>query len=62
MPLGVHAAAGGGVVDAAVIDRDLSFFEFGIDFDEAFAKAHVTPRIVLLRLDGGGDDGFDAHD
>ena len=51
-----------GVVDAAVIDGELSLFQLAVDIDKAFAEADVMPCIILLSLHSGGNDGFHAHD
>ena len=49
-----------GFVKPTVIDGELSLPRLSIDFDEAFAKADIAPRVILLRLHGRCNDRIDA--
>lgn len=49
-----------GFVKPAIIDGELTLPRLGIDFDEAFAKADIAPRVIPLRLHGRCNNRVDA--
>jgi len=50
-----------GVVDAAVIDRQSAITVIGINLNEAFPEPNVAPAVILLGLDGRGNDRINAN-
>ena len=47
-------------MDAAVIDGQFAVAVLAVDLDEAVAESEIAPGIVLLCLDGGGDNRIDS--
>jgi multidrug transporter EmrE-like cation transporter len=49
-----------GVMKTTVVDTKPPRFQFGVDFNEAFAETDVAPGVILLRLNWSGNHRIDS--